>query len=216
MIYLLSGEDGPAKDNKILEIKKKHIHSNEALKFDFELLYGHKLHSDDLKKAILSLPVVASRRLVIIRSAHKLSPHNIEIVSEFLDSPDERVDLVLDVIADKRKNPFLDKVQKAEVKVFHFSSKKKLNVFDMTRAMSGGSAKEALKMLQDLLREGSAPLMIMGGLVWFWGKCRVQISCSDYHKGLSFLQEADLNIKRSRLSPDCALEILIVKLTGLL
>ncbi len=215
MIYLLLGEDGPAKDNKILEIKKNTINSNEALKFDFEILYAHKLSSDILKKAILSLPVVSDKRLVLIRSIQKLSPHNLDIISEFLDDQDERIVLALESASDKIKGGLIEKAKK-HAKVFQFSQKKKMNVFDMTKAMSRRSSKDAMKILSDLLEDGNAPLMLMGGLIWFWGKSKIQLSTENYHKGLSLLQEADLNIKRSRLKSDYALELLVVKLISLL
>ncbi len=215
MIYLLIGEDNPAKDKKISEIKTKVIRSDEAQKFDFEMLYGHKLNSDILKKAILSLPVMSSKRLVIIRSVHQLSPHNLDILIAFFDSPDERIDLVLESPTDKIKGDFIPR-SKEVAQIFRCELPKKLNVFDMTNAMSRRNVKNALKILSELLSNGNVPVMIMGGLVWFWGTCRRQISSAKYHQGLFFLQEADLNIKRTRLKPDYALELLVAKLTSLL
>lgn len=216
MITLILGDDNPAKDKKISEIKKKFIHSSDAQKFDFELLYGHKLDSDVLKKAILSLPVLSPQRLVVIRSIHKFSPHNWEIIKAFLDAPDERVHLVLESEAEKVKDGCIAQAKKI-AEVFQYGQGKKKNVFDMTNAMARRNAENALKILEDLLSEGNAPVMLMGGLVWFWGnKCKTQTTTDNYYKGLSFLQEADLNIKRSRLRPDHALEFLVVKLTHLL
>ena len=51
----------------------------------------------------------------------------------------------------------------------------------------------------------------MGGLVWSWGKARSFARRENFQKGLVALQEADLNIKRSRLAPQQALEVLVVK-----
>lgn len=84
----------------------------------------------------------------------------------------------------------------------------------MTKIMLRSPA-EALKMLTQLLEEGSHPLQILGGLVWFWGKSRERLSPAQFKKGLLALQEADLNIKRSRTRPEHSLEILIVKLASL-
>ena len=94
----------------------------------------------------------------------------------------------------------------------------KQNIFDVTRAMTRLRLTEALKILSGLLRDGTHPLQLMGGLVWFWKKCRnrFQTSPDKYEKGLVILQEADLNLKRSRLRPDHALEVLVVKLCGIL
>ena len=76
----------------------------------------------------------------------------------------------------------------------------------MPRAMSSRNAGEALKILDELLESNVHPLQIMGGLVWYWGKERERLSPQSFYKGLTALEEADLNIKRSRLKPEHAVE----------
>ncbi|MBZ0166329.1 MAG: hypothetical protein K8I00_05930, partial [Candidatus Omnitrophica bacterium] len=68
------------------------------------------------------------------------------------------------------------------------------------------------KLLAVLLRDGTHPLQIMGGLVWIWGRLKNRISADNFQQGLRELQAADLNIKRSRLHPEHAVEILVTKL----
>ncbi len=85
----------------------------------------------------------------------------------------------------------------------------------MTRVMANDPA-QALKILNELLEEGIHPLQIMGGLLWFWGKEKFRLKGDRYNKGLLVLQEADLNIKRSRLLPEHAIEVVVVKLCSLL
>jgi DNA polymerase III delta subunit len=89
-------------------------------------------------------------------------------------------------------------------------------VFDMTKLIAAGRPKDALKMLSDFYSEGVHPLQIMGGLVWFWGKEGRLLQKEKFERGLKALEEADLNIKRSRLDPEYAVEKLVVELTGLL
>ena len=72
-----------------------------------------------------------------------------------------------------------------------------------------------LKILNDVLDHGDHPLQILGALVWFWGKNKPRVNPERFQRGLNELQEADWNIKRSRLRPEHTLEILIVKLCSL-
>ena len=123
--------------------------------------------------------------------------------------------LVLEADRLSASDPFIKKIHK-KADIFNFSQKERQNVFDMTKAMSSRQTAEALKILSELLTEGDQPLQIMGALVWFWRKIKDRLTAVRYVQGLQFLQEADLNIKRSRLRPDYALEVVVVKLTGLL
>ena len=56
----------------------------------------------------------------------------------------------------------------------------------------------------------------MGALVWFWGKSQDRMPGERFRKGLLVLQEADVNIKRSRLKPEYAVEVAVIKLMRLL
>ena len=94
--------------------------------------------------------------------------------------------------------------------------RKKATVFDMTREMERSRPDAVLRSLAELFADGQHPLQLMGGLLWFWQKNGPRLPGAQYQEGLRLLQEADLNIKRSRLNPEYALEILVVRLTGLL
>ena len=85
----------------------------------------------------------------------------------------------------------------------------------MTKKMTSGNGAEALQILNRLYDDGAHPLQIMGGMVWAWGNERSRVSAENFEKGLRELQDADLNIKRSRLNPEQAVEILVVKLASL-
>ncbi|MFA5260150.1 MAG: hypothetical protein WC450_02855, partial [Candidatus Omnitrophota bacterium] len=130
-------------------------------------------------------------------------------------APSEHLILVLESARIPASDPFIKKFHK-KADVFDFSKGGKQNVFDMTKAMSARQTVEALNILSELLNEGDQPVQIMGALVWFWRKIRDSLSAARYAQGLQCLQAADLNIKRSRLYPDYALELVIVQLTGLL
>lgn len=216
MIYLILGEQTAQKDEKIREIRRQLFSDQEdrAVLFDFESLSAHKLDSDELKKSLITLPVVVAKRLVVVRDAHKLSDTCKNIILEFSDVKQDNAVLILDFAENTVKGTFGTKLKKVS-KTFDFHSFPKRNVFDMTKIMARNPA-EALKILNELYGQGEHPLKIMGGLVWFWGKEKGRLKAERYNKGLLFLQEADLNIKRSRLNAEQAMEVLVVKLCSLL
>ena len=215
MIYLLIGEDESQKENKIHQLKDKLLTSANARHFDYEVLYSNKLNTHTLQKALQALPASGSQRLIVIRDCQHLSDPNQEFILQFAASKPEHLILVLESAQLGSQDSFV-KGLKSFVKVIESATAEKENVFDMTRAMTMRRPSEALKILSTLLAGGVHPLQIMGGLVWFWGKSRPQLMMEKFEKGLLLLQEADLNIKRSRLQPDYALEIIVLKLCNLL
>lgn len=216
MIYFLLGGDRPAKEEKINEIKASCLPSNDALKFDYEFLDGRKLDPTVLKKALIALPAVAKKRLILIRAVEKLTTHNKKIILDFIQAENRHAVLVLDSDELSFKGSFLRDITPV-AKVMRFEQRgRKNDIWDVTRAMEGRDPDEALKILNNLLRDGDPPLKIMGGLVWFWGSLKNRVSAEGFKKGLLVLQEADLNIKRSRLKPEYAVEIAVTKLSLLI
>jgi len=216
MIYLLLGEDSVKKDEKIAEIKKKVLVSKDAFQIDYEVLHSNKLKPEALKKALISLPAISKQRLVVVRSIEKLDQQNKDLILDFLKIKEESIVLVLDCSKADGRSAFLKKIT-AIADVKDFGTKEKQNVFDMTNAISACDGSAALKILYDLMSNGEVPVRILGALVWFWSnKVKRRLSKDKYKKGLLELQEADLNIKRSRLSPEHALEVLVVNLCSLI
>jgi len=124
--------------------------------------------------------------------------------------------LILDSDEASPKNSFLKNIS-SFAKVMRFGSDAvKMNVFDMTRRMENRDSPGALKILEKLMSGGDHPLQIIGGLIWFWGKSKNRLSGDQFKKGLLVLQEADLNIKRSRIKPEYAVEIAVTKLSSLI
>ena len=214
MTYLFIGEDSLKKNTKIAEIKKTLLPSREALSFDYEVLYGAKLDLLTLQKALKALPALSKQRLVVIKEGHRLNAQLKEFLAGFVQTKADHVTLILDFDELEANNSFAQSVRPC-VKMISFPMEVKSNVFDMTKAIEMRKETEALSILSNLLSYGVHPLQIMGAVVWFWGKSRNQLSIVRFKKGLQALQEADLNIKRSRLKPEYALELLIVKLSTL-
>jgi len=215
MAYLIIGEDMEVRDRTIREILHETLPAPDALKFDYDLLDGARVDPAELKKSLMSLPAVASRRLVVIRDSHKLKNPQKDIISAFLSGRPAHCVVVLEMLSARGQDAFIRKIR-PYVKTSESAAGAKTNVFDMTRAIGSRRPAEALKLLRAMLDEGVHPLQIMGGVVWFWGKTKTRLAADRYLEGLQALKEADLNIKRSRLPADHAVEVLVTKLGAIL
>jgi len=215
LAYLLTGTESEQKIRFIEDLKDQILPSQEARRFDYELLYGHKLDPKEFKKAMLSLPAVSERRLLVVRTAHKLSAENKNLVIQFLDSKQVHCCLVLEGEGIRSTDNLAKKI-KAVGSVVDFSGKAALGIFDMTREIERGRTPEALKTLSSLLAQGIHPLQMVGALIWFWRKSGQRLGMERYTQGLEVLKTVDLNIKRSRLKPEQAMEIAVVQLSVLL
>jgi len=216
MIYLFWGENKAAKEERIAEIKKRNLTSADAFNLDYESLHGSKLDPATLKKALIALPAISKRRFILIRAVEKLNAHNKQIILDFIQIKNQHAVLILDLDEALPKNSFFTKIAEIAEAVCFGRGAAQESVFDMTRALEGKNSPGALKILNQLLEGGNHPLQIMGGLVWFWGKSKNRLTKDQFKKGLLVLQEADLNIKRSRLKPEYAVEIAVTKLSLLI
>jgi DNA polymerase III delta subunit len=211
MVYLFLGEDLPAKDARILEIKNKLFkNAQEALAFDFDNLDAGELKPDALKQAFLTLPVIAPHRLIILRQIHKLKSADIRVLLNFCQKPSEHCDLVMESSENTLKGDLKDLPMYAKAAVM--GKPQGPNVFDMTRLITAQRSGEALKMLDGFYQDNMHPLQIMPALVWYWGKEGKSLGKERFERGLQALEEADLNIKRSRLAPRYAVEKVVVEL----
>ena len=215
MIYLFLGDDGRAKDAKIAEIKAKFFNgSPEALAFDFDNFDAGQLPADALKKALLTLPAIAPRRLIIVRQIHKLKSAAAAVLVNFCRKPLGHCDVILESVEKTLKAAELKELP-MHARAVVFGGPAKPNAFDMTRLMSANRTAEALKMLNGFYRDNVHPLRIMWTLVEFWGREGRALGKERFERGLKSLEAADLNIKRSRLDPEYAVEKVVVELVEL-
>ena len=169
MIYLFLGSDLPAKDARITEIKNKLFkNSEEALAFDFDNLDAKELGDNALKKAFLTLPVIAPHRLIILRQIHKLKSADIKVLINFCQSPAKYCDVILESTESTLKGDLKDLPLYAKGVVL--GKPEGPNVFDMTKLITAHRSGDALKMLDGFYRNNVHPLQIMGAWVWYWGK----------------------------------------------
>ena len=212
MIYLLLGEDTQAKDTKISQIKSHWLTLPEAIHFDFESLDAQQVSSANLKKSLLSLPMTSTKRVILIRHVQNLKNEAALVLLSFASQPQDYCEMILEA-SEELKGQIKEISPYAQV--LNFGFKKELNIFDMTKLMSLKKTSEALKMLHGFYSRGDHPLRMIGALVWYWGKEGRSLGADKFEKGLKALEEADLNIKRSRLLPEYALEKLVVELVEL-
>ena len=214
MTCLLLGEDLKAKDAQIVRIKSQSFKDPRTLNFDFESLDAAHLPADTLKKALITLPVLSAKRLVLVRDIHKLRAPDASVLMQFLRQPADHVDVILESAQASFKGDLKDIAALCAASVL--SGPPQGNVFDIGKLMTAGKAREALALLNGFYTQGTHPLQIMPSLVWYWGKEGRALAKEKFERGLLALEEADLNIKRSRLKPEYAVEKLIVELMGLL
>ncbi|HNV23336.1 MAG TPA: hypothetical protein PLH56_00610 [Candidatus Omnitrophota bacterium] len=225
MLCLLLGDDRIAKDQKIDALKKKYLPSLEALSFDYISVQVHqKLDPDGLKKKLLDLPAVAKKRVVLLTMAQKLNDQHKQIIIDFLKTSHDHLILIIDSDQEDSKNAFIKELKyHAQKEIFFFSTGVKKTVWNMIDAIKARKQAEALNILSQLFDDvQEAPvasaLKIMGALIWAWGdmKKHRRLSSEQFKKGLLVLQEADLNIKRTRMDVIHAVEICVIKLSCLL
>lgn len=216
MMYLFSGDDHPSKDIKINDLKVKYLTTPEAINFDLESLDARSLDPADLKKALVTLPVIASKRVIFIRNIEKAKQQNQEIILDFGEKKEDYHIIICDTSLPSLDNAFGKQLASLGNVVRCAIKKENLNVFDMTNAMGAKNPVKALEILHELFNRGDHPLQLMPGVIWFWGKSRSRVSPDNFRRGLEALQEADINIKRSRLAPEEAVEFAVVKLVELM
>jgi DNA polymerase III delta subunit len=217
MHYLLLGTDISLKDTQLQKIKREFFPDGDSFRMDCETLDGFKLSNEKLKIALLSLPALAERRLIIVRHAERLSKENLELLEDFLKSTQTHASVVLDAAmweakSEARKNILL------AVRTIGREEAAGANVFDMMDLVGRGDAVRALGVLKDVIDRDGEPERVLGGMLWSWSnKVKPRVPAVKYKKGLLILQEADHQLKRVRF-PDreYALEIALVKLFYLL
>ncbi|OGX07185.1 MAG: hypothetical protein A2Y06_05310 [Omnitrophica WOR_2 bacterium GWA2_37_7] len=150
---------------------------------------------------------------MILHTCQKLSDQNKKIILEFAQIDEDKVVLILDSDSAASKNSFIQELYK-RAEVLSFSKGRPLTAFSMEEDILSCNPKGALQVLFVLLENGQMPVWILGGILSFWQKNKRRMAESRYKKGLLELQEADLNIKRTRINVQHALEILVVKLAS--
>jgi len=209
--FLFLGEDYLSKEGKI-DIIKKELLKGDAVFFDLEVLAGKEINERQLSEALKRLPAVSKDRLIIIKEIDKLNPACKSRLISYLKKPFPKTSLVLETDKFDTRDSFLTQLTHL-CKVINFSRSSPVDVFSLGEAVSRKKPQESLRILSHLLLSGEKPQKILGVLIWQWKKIQPGLSKSEFKAGLQMLLDADLNIKRGRLKPDFALELLVAKLS---
>jgi DNA polymerase III delta subunit len=146
---------------------------------------------------------------MVIKDAHLLDKPSCDFLLEFSKKPLKQLVLVLDFPQYDYRDEFI-KGLSAHAHLLRFKETVNPDTFALNRQIELRKADLALRILNQLLKNGEAPERILGGLRYAWEKQDVQ-SLGAKRK-LKLLLGADLEIKTGRLKPAFALEKLVVNL----
>ncbi|MEI8012258.1 MAG: hypothetical protein WCI27_07250 [Candidatus Omnitrophota bacterium] len=212
MHQLILGTDVLLRDKIIRELQNRFFTTPDAFKFDFTRLEAKGLDFNDLKVALLTVPVLSNRRIILISAADKLSDQNLEFIEYVLEGRPDGCVLILEAAGWDRRNA-LRKRLAALFKVSGGIDKK--NIFDLLGDLVSDRA-GFLVRLQALLADDAAE-NALGAVRWWWcQKIKGTVPSDMYKKGLLVIQEADERIKLSGLlTREQTVEVALIKLSEL-
>ncbi len=210
MVYLLIGQDIPAKEAQLKKIKQEYL-PPQLQDFNSDTLYAKEINLKNIQERFLSLPLKSAKRVIVIKEAHLLDESCRNFLAGFSRKPQKGIVLVLDFAQYDYKDEFI-KILSAQGRVLRFKETVNPDTFTLNRQIELGKADAALRLLNQLLRNGEAPERILGGLRYAWEKQGIQTLAG--RKKLKLLLGCDLEIKTGRLRPAFALEKLVVSLCG--
>jgi len=211
MVYLFLGQDTFSKETQFKSLKQKFLEPNLE-QFNLDVLYARELTLKGLQERLLCLPVKTAKRLILIKEAQDLKEDVRDFILKYAIKPLPQVILVLDAWQQERSNEFINRLSRY-AKTLTFKTTPKVDSFTLSRSIELRRPDYALRILNQLLREGERPERILGGLRFSWE--RSTASPIEMRRRLKLLLNCDRDIKTGRLNPAFALEKLIIGLCGL-
>ncbi len=213
MHQLILGHNIAVRDEILHVLKTRFLKTPDALKLDLMQVDGQGLDFNDLKAALLTMPAVAPKRIVVIARADKLDERNLELIDHVIADRQACFVLVLEAAAWDRRSVLRKRLAE---KIQVSGSDEALSAFDVLYNLSRDRA-GVLACLPQLL-ENDAVENVLGAVRWWWThKIKGTISAVRYKKGLLIVQEADERVKLSgMLARGQAVEVALVKLSLLL
>jgi DNA polymerase-3 subunit delta len=92
-LYLVVGEEDLLRDSALAVIKRATL-GNEGNEFNYELFYGDDASGADIRNSVAAVPVFAERRLVVVKTAEKLTARESELLLDCVNHPVESTTLV--------------------------------------------------------------------------------------------------------------------------
>ncbi len=90
-LYLIVGEEDLLRDSALAALKAAVL--GESGEFNYDLFYGDEAGGADIRNCASEMPVFAERRLVIVKTAEKLSARESEALLDYLKDPVETTTL---------------------------------------------------------------------------------------------------------------------------
>jgi DNA polymerase III delta subunit len=208
MVYLLIGQDIAAKEIQLKKIKQESL-PPELQDFNLDTLYAKEIILRDIQERFLSIPLKSAKRIMVIKDAHLLDNESRDFLLAYSKKPLKELVLVLDFPQYDYKDEFIKGIS-AFVRMLRFKETVNPDTFALNRQIELRKTDFALRLLDQLLKNGEAPERILGGLRYAWEK--QDIGSLSARRKLKLLLGADLEIKTGRLKPAFALEKLVVSL----
>ena len=210
MVYLFIGQDSLEKDKQLKALRQEFL-PKETEQFNLDILYSKDLALKELQEKLLCLPVRSPKRLVAVKDAQGLREDIKEFILGYAKAPHKQIVLVLDMDRTDKKDVFVSQLQRF-AKIFRFKEALLLDTFSLSRQITLKKADSALRILNQLLKDGERPERILGGLRYVWE--RETASALEAKRRLKLLVDCDMEIKTGRLKPVFALEKLVISLCG--
>ena len=210
MLYLFLGQDGPAKDKQLQAIRKEFL-AKGTEQFNLDIIYARETSLNELQEKLIYLPVKSAKRLLVIKHAQDLKEGLRDFLLGFIRSTHKDSLLILDFDRQERRDLLLSQLLK-QAKVFRFREDQAIDTFTLSRQIALRKPDQALRLLNELLRNGEKPERILGGLRYAWE--RESVLPQEAKRRLRVLLNCDIDIKTGRLKPNFALERLVLSLCG--
>jgi len=207
-VYLFIGQDSLSKDIRLKKLKEEFLDPNTQY-FNLDVLYARDLDLKDLQERLLSLPLRAKKRIVIIKDSQNLKKDIKDFIIKYVKKPQAKIILVLDINKYLPQDEFIRQINRYS-EVCRFKEDAYLDTFALGRAIDSKKSNYALLVLNQLLRNGEKPERILGGLRYSWENSIADVF--QIKKKLRLLLGCDIDIKTGRLKADFALERLVVSL----
>jgi DNA polymerase III delta subunit len=207
-VYLLIGQDAFAKETQLNKIKKELLLPQLA-DFNLDTLYASEVALKDIQERIKSIPLKSAKRLVVIKDAQRLDGPSRDFLLALAKNPPAALTLVLDFEQYDFKDRFVREISPRSM-VLRFKETVEPDAFTLNRQIELKKTDAALRILNQLLKNGEPAERILGGLRYAWEKQDNQGVAS--RKKLKLLLNCDLEIKTGKLKPAYALEKLVISL----
>jgi DNA polymerase III delta subunit len=211
MVYLFIGQDSPSKDLQLKALRKECL-AKSTEQFNLDILHAREVTLKDLQEKLIYLPLKSSKRLLVIKNAQDLKQDAREFILEFVKVAHKQTILILDIDKQDRKDAFISSIFRY-AKTLRFKEAQSIDTFTLSRQITLRQPDYALRVLNQLLKNGERPERILGGLRYVWE--RESASPLETKRRLKFLLNCDIDIKTGRLKPVFALERLVLNLCGL-